>query len=73
MRRWSIRSGPPAALAAAAAADGLADALAALPCLGLSKAVLAPLAAAGVRDLRAAAAPNENALFALLKGVPIAV
>lgn len=59
-----------AALVAAAAADGLADALAALPCLGLSQAVLAPLVAAGVRDLRAAAAPNENALFALLQGVP---
>lgn len=59
-----------AALVAAAAADGLADALARLPCLGLSKAVLAPLAAAGVRDLRAAAAPNENALFALLPGLP---
>ncbi|MFM9860120.1 uroporphyrinogen-III synthase [Pseudoxanthobacter sp. M-2] len=58
------------ALVAAAAADGLADALAALPCLGLSKAVLAPLAAAGVRDLCAAAEPNENALFALLQGVP---
>jgi uroporphyrinogen-III synthase len=59
-----------AALVAAAAADGLTDALAGLPCLGLSKAVLAPLAAAGGRHLRAAAAPNENALFALLKGVP---
>jgi uroporphyrinogen-III synthase len=62
-----------AALVAAAAADGLAEALARLPCLGLSNAVLAPLAAAGVRDLRPAAAPNENALFALLQGVPDAV
>lgn len=58
-----------AALAAAAAAAGLAAALARLPCLGLSAAVLEPLAAAGVRDLRAAAAPNENALFALLSGL----
>jgi uroporphyrinogen-III synthase len=59
-----------AALVAAAAADGLAAALARLPCLGLSEAVLAPLAAAGVRDLRPAARPNENALFALLQGFP---
>ena len=55
------------ALAAAAAADGLAGELARLPCLGLSAAALAPLAAAGVHDLRAAAEPNENALFALLE------
>ena len=59
-----------AALVAAAAAEGLAEALAGLPCLGLSEAVLAPLARAGVRDLRAAARPNENALFALLHGFP---
>jgi len=58
-----------AALVAAAAAGGLAPALARLPCLGLSEAALAPLARAGGRDLRAAAAPNENALFALLDGL----
>ncbi len=47
----------------------LMPALARLPCLGLSTAALAPLAAAGAADLRVAAAPNENALFALLDGL----
>ncbi len=55
-----------AAFAAAAEASGLRTALMDLPCLGLSRAALAPLAAVGVRTLRSAAEPNESALFALL-------
>jgi uroporphyrinogen-III synthase len=48
---------------------GLMAALRRLPCLGISVAALGPLIEARVRDLRAAAAPNENALFALLNGL----
>jgi uroporphyrinogen-III synthase len=57
------------ALVGAVERADLMPALARLPCLGLSAAALAPLAEAGLPDLRAAAAPNENALFALLQGL----
>lgn len=48
---------------------GLMPMLRRVPCLGISVAALGPLIEARVRDLRAAAAPNEKALFALLNGL----
>jgi uroporphyrinogen-III synthase len=61
---------PRTAAAFIAAAAALAPAALALPHFCLSAAVAKPLQAAGARDLRIAARPDEAALLELIGGVP---